>query len=187
MHRKYPLFFMNLLLISGLARGDGTQSPTGQAQAPIVEIAQQPAGRHLISLPALDFPLRIDAACGDDAVAESLSINIADTVNRYGASELIADLIDDTTIETTIRVPRSQIAPISIEGFCTEVDAGTAQTLVVPAALTANISLRCTIEETQIVRYVTQPLAIMLVCKSVNDKRSNTEPDQDSSAPAKRF
>lgn len=178
---------MTLPLITAPVRGDGIQLRAGLAQAVMIEIDRQPAGRHLLSLPSLEFPLRIDADCGVGAMAESLSINIADTVQRYDAAELTADSTHGTTIETTVRVHRRQIAPIVIEQFCTGIGADTTRTLVVPAALTVNISLRCMSEDAQSVRYVSQPLAIRLVCQSVNDEQSDTAPIQESSAPAERF
>ena len=52
--------------------------------------------------------------------------------------------------------------------------------LQVMDAFTAQISLRCTGEETQNIAYMSQPLALSLQCETT-DAEAETPPDQDSS------
>ena len=49
---------MTLPLIVAPVRGDGEQLRAGMAEAARIEIDRQPADRHLLSLPALEFPLQ---------------------------------------------------------------------------------------------------------------------------------
>ena len=189
MHRKYLLLLIALPLTSAAARGDSQHRLISHAQAATAEISPQAADRRLIFLPDLDFRLRVDADCNEDTRAESLSISIADTVQTHDASKLNQRETDKAVIETTIRVAQGQIAPIVVERFCTgENDSSMAmQELLITAAFAANISLRCSREDAQSVRYATLPLQIRLICVSSDDERSDTPPDQESSASTRRF
>lgn len=188
MYRRQTPLVLILLLTTGVAHGDGEHRLTGRAQAAAVEISPLPPGRRLIALPDLEFPLSIDADCFGDAKAESLSISIADTIETHDVSKLDSDLKNKFVLETTFRIPGNQLAPVSIEHFCTTgIDSSDAtQTLLVPAAAAANISLRCSQENAQSVRYAGVSLKINLICMSLDDQ-SDVPQDQGPSPSTRRL
>jgi hypothetical protein len=189
MHHKFLLLLIAPLLAAATAYGDSEHRLSGHAQVAMAEISPQSAGRRLISLPDLEFQLSVDAECDGNTRAESLSISIADTVQTHNASKMDEGEADEIAIETRIRVASSQIAPIGIERFCTgeNDDSPAAQALLVTAAFAANISLRCSSEDAQSVRYASLPLEIRLICVPLDDEPSDRPPDQESSASGRRF
>ena len=139
-----------------------TASATGadlsvSAQAARVEIDVAPAERQLVRLPALEFAVVIDAAC-DSGEPRSLSLSVADSRWTWNA----ASLADDQRIETTLEVPRKQIAPVALESVCS--DGVTTEPMLVRGALLAHLSLRCEQEDTSRIHYEVAPLDIELVC-----------------------
>ena len=125
----------------------------------IVNIVRQDDGRQLIRLPQLEFPLRISAHCGRGGVLQSLSISVADTRQTISGEDYPAD----DTFATTVSVSPRQIAPIAVEEFCT-VDYPVGESRLLETALTAQISLRCALEEAQSVIFAAEPLDVKLVC-----------------------
>lgn len=153
------------------------------ANAPLVRVSPQPAGRHFVDLPALEYSFDIDAQCNDDWVAESLFLNVADTRLRFNAEQLAANQHD----RTVLRVSERQLAPIAVHDFCAIENVGNAgasagsgaaagnaptegsvhfaaQELTIIAALSAHASLRCANDSQQRVTYVSQPLDLTLAC-----------------------
>ncbi len=157
------------------------------ANAPLVRVSPQPAGRHFINLPALDYSFNIDARCSDDWIAESLFLNVADTRLRFNAQQLAGNQHD----RLVLRVSERQLAPIAVHDFCaiesTDASAGSgsvagnapteapvrldARELKISAALSAHASLRCASDTQQKVTYVSQPLDLTLAC-------GDTDPSQ---------
>ncbi|HEX7719361.1 MAG TPA: hypothetical protein VF389_06115, partial [Woeseiaceae bacterium] len=150
------------------------------ANAPLVSVSPQPAGRHFVDLPALEFSFDIDAQCNDDWVAESLFLNVADTRLAFNAEQLAGNQHD----RIVLRVSERQLAPIAVHDFCATESAGASagsvsaagnaptdaslafetQELTISAALSAHASLRCANDSEQRVTYVSQPLDLTLAC-----------------------
>lgn len=180
MRFTHILAFITLLSAASAVHGDDADRLIVSAQAASVKIGSQASDRHMISLPALEFPLSLEATCVGAAVAESISISIADTRITYSGTDL--DMVASmASISTTFQVPGRQISAIAIERFCTGDADDAVNTLLIPAALTAHISLRCASENRQSIRYVSQPLEIRLLCNSGSDARSTPPSNQDSS------
>ena len=188
MKRRQISLIVTLLLTTGVVRSDSEHKLSSHAQAAAVEIKPRAPGQRLIKLPNLEFPMRIDAGCFGEARAESVSISIADTVETHDVSTLDTDLTNNIVIETTFRVPGGQIAPITVEHFCTDDDGhdNTVQSLLVPAAAAANISLRCSTDNAQSVHYTNVSLEIKLVCMLLDDPLDLPQ-DQGASASALRL
>ena len=74
----------------------------------------------------------------------------------------VASLADAERIETTLEVPRKQIAPVALESVCS--DGVTTEPTLVRGALLAHLSLRCEQEDTSRIHYEVTPLDIELVC-----------------------
>lgn len=188
MKRTQITLIIALLLTTAVVQSDSEHRLSSHAQAADVEIKPRAPGRRLIRLPNLEFPMRIEAGCFGEARAESVSISIADTVETHDVSTLDTDLTNNIVVETTFRVPGGQIAPITIEHFCTNDDdhSNAAQSLLVRAAAAANISLRCSNDNAQSVRYAHVSLEIKFVCMTL-DEPSDVLQDQGVSAPALRL
>lgn len=133
------------------------------AHAAVAEIPAQPVGRRLVVLPALEFEISVAAQCEAGAHAESISISVADTQTVYR----VDGLNGEATFETTLRVPRPQLAPLATESFCSgdEINAGTVQSLLIRAAMTVQVSLRCAREDEATMHFEALPLDIRLICK----------------------
>jgi hypothetical protein len=147
------------------------------AQAALVVVKPLPEGRRLIRLPALEFAMTIEPQCATNMQAESISISIADTRKTLGA----ADIDGQSNVATSITIPRQQVAPLAIDGFCQAGEnSSTESDLQVMDAFTAHISLRCTGEDTQTIVYVSQPLALSLRCEATYSD-AETPATQESS------
>jgi len=155
-----------------------------RANAAVVELDRQPAGRRLLRLPNLDFPMQIEPRCGSGMHIESLSISIADTNRLFAATEFL----EQSTLETSFRLPGRQIGPLAIERFCTADDenSNNSNTLFIRDALTAHISLRCADDVRQSVVYETLALEIRMICKIPENEESIAIASQVSSATSTR-
>lgn len=188
MSRNRISLLISLSLATGLVHGDGEPLLNSHAQAAVVEIKPRAAGSPLPRLPALEFPMRIEAGCTGDARAESISISIADTIETHdvGTSEL-ADS-NDIVLEFVFRVPGNQLAPITSGHFCTTDVAGQddVRELLVPAIAAANISMRCANGNSRSVHYGNASLAVRLVCMSAEEESDGIQ-DQGAAALPARF
>ena len=115
------------------------------------------AQRHT-RLPSLQFSIRADFACPDDAVAESVTISVADVFRRYVPKH------GDETLEAEITVPGNQIAAIAMGEFCLTGD--TAEELLVGGVATAQVSLRCTDAAGPAITFASLRLPLRLECRS---------------------
>jgi hypothetical protein len=181
MHRKYLSLLTLPLIATGVAYADNEHRVSSYAEAAEVEISPAPRDRRLIRLPELEFSMRIDATCAGETQAQSISISIADSVAAHDVSAQEVGPTDKVMLETTFKVPGRQIAPIAIQGFCVSGDDSDtkARTLQIPAAVAANISLRCTSENSQSVRYDRLPLQIQLICVPADDPMDDQQPNAD--------
>ncbi len=160
---------LNTLILLALMPGTGAADSSSRNSllvrplAAVAEITAQAAGRRQVHLPSLEFEISVTAQCEADAHPETITISVADTQTVYRVDEGA----DDTSFETTLRVPRPQLAPLAIQSFCVrdEPGSGTVQSLLIRAAMTAHVSLRCAGEDGASVHFKTVPLDIRLVCK----------------------
>ncbi|MGI9270969.1 MAG: hypothetical protein ACR2QT_04285 [Woeseiaceae bacterium] len=148
-----------------------------ESSSAIVEIEPQPPGLRLIRLPEVSFAMQIEARCNADLLAESVLISVADTRVSLGS----ADFDDQGTAQTTIQIPKHQIAPLTIENFCI---AGTAPSIATPVqvrdALSAQVSLKCAAEGRESIVYQTVGLNVALDCQTSADEVSeDLSPDND--------
>ena len=179
------------------AHGELERRPVVQHAPAEATIDRQPAGRRLVTLPGIEFPLRVQPACAPGLTLDSLSISIADTRRTYRA----ADFDEEAVIETTLRIPRRQAGPLGIDGFCasdTTMDDGPS-TAHVADAYTASVSMRCANDATQSVVYDTLALDITLRCAATESDAAADESefdalssdktldDQDASSSMTRF
>jgi hypothetical protein len=181
MNRKYLSLLTLPLIATGVAYADSEHRLSSYAEAAEVEISPIPRDRRLISLPDLEFAMRIDASCVGETQAQSISISVADSVAAHDVSAQEGGPTDKVMLETTFKVSGRQIAPIAIEDFCVSGDDSdtAARTLLIPAAVAANISLRCTSENSQSVRYDRLPLQIQLICAPADDPTDGQKPNAD--------
>ena len=181
---------------AGVLLADPDAHSTVLARPAVVEIKPQPPGRRLIKLPALEFPLTIRPSCEPADVA-SVSISVADTRHSIPA----ASFADGIPIETLLRLPGRQIAPVAVDAFCI---AGESQeprgaSKDIPDVLTANVALRCRTETGVAVSYESLALDVRLLCADpasagaadergqVNAPAAAAEPQDASSSVTTRF
>lgn len=113
-------------------------------------------------LPTLEFSVHAQFSCGDGAVAESLTISVADAHERHVPGA------DQGALQAIVTVPRNQIASVTTGDFCGDTDSG--GDLLLAGVATAQVSLRCRNEDSSAISYASLGLPLRLVC------------DQDSSA-----
>lgn len=115
------------------------------------------------------FLVQADFRCGRDAAAESVVVSISDTHYRH------VPATGDKSVLATVVVPGEQLAPVDVSDFCT-IESSRNGALLLPAAATAQVSLRCRIDAVSTISFVSAPLPLRLVC--------DEEPGQDASASA---
>ncbi len=116
-----------------------------------------------IRLPQLDFAVRAKFVCAPEAVVESVTISVADAYRRYAPTD------GDDSLETTISVPASQIAPIAAGNFCANGNDDNEE-LLLSGVATAQLSLRCVADGTPSVSFTSLNLPLRLVCKTGEDQ-----------------
>ena len=141
------------------------------AEPAVAVLTMQQGGRTLVSLPELEFQLSISPHCAASGRPESLSITIADTQKTLRGE----DLQSAAPIDLSMRVSASQLAPFALQEFCVDL-ASEGESLVLTAALAAQVSLRCMRAETQSIVFAAQPLDIRLECKP---SAAEAEPERD--------
>ena len=152
-----------------------------KAQAAVVTVKPLPYGRRLVPLPALEFALLVEPQCAPDTQPDSISISVADTKTTLTAS----DINGRSMVVASIAVPRRQVSPLAIEGFCQadQSDESNPPELLVKDAFTANISLRCAGEHNTVIAYASKTLDLKLRC--MNEEGETGAPsDQDSPSSA---
>lgn len=129
------------------------------AQPAVAELTMQQGGRTLVNLPQLEFRLSIAPHCAAGGNPESLSVTIADTQKSLRGE----DLQSTTSIDVSMLVSASQLAPFALREFCVD-PASVGESLLLTAALAAQVSLRCIRAETQSVVFAAEPLDIRVDC-----------------------
>lgn len=142
-----------------------------QADVPEVRIESRGAGRDFVRLPALSFAFTFHASCSEDLLPVSLQLSVADTRKTLRGNEITAN---NATL-TALNIPANQIAPVVIRDFCGRPDADDidgqsrdelSRIIIIPAALSAQASLRCASESDAQTVYVSGPLDIALACEA---------------------
>jgi len=126
------------------------------------EISLRTNGRQT-RLPLLEFSVRAEFECDDQAVAESITISIADAHKRYAPNE------DTDSLDALITVPANQIAPIVTGDFCVVGDDGSEE-LRLAGVATAQVSLRCRDASGSSVNFASLRLPLTLVCNRGADQ-----------------
>lgn len=165
------LFFLNATVAAAL-------DPAGQLQlavdTPRVGVAPRSPGRAFVELPALEYRFVFEPRCADPARPASLSLSIADTRQRIAldAAESAA-----RTVETVLRVPAAQLAPLPVSGFCERAQdpersqeppaaaANVPRVLRIDAAVSAQVSLLCVGPNSEQRVWLARPLAVELLCE----------------------
>ncbi len=140
------------------------------ADTPEVSVESRATKRSFLRLPTLQYAFRFDAVCSANLKPVSLLLSVADTRKTLDANEIEAN----ATTAVSLSIPASQIAPVAIQGFCEQVDSredGGGQRrqrneyMTIPAALSAQASLRCASESGEQTVYVSWPLDVKLICR----------------------
>ncbi len=122
-------------------------------------------------LPALDVEVIAGLNCAPGATAESVTLSVADAHVRFDASE-----IDDaTTFKTSLHVPASQIAPISLVDFCVDGTPLDIMELLLPGVASAQVSLHCRSETISSMHFASVALPLRLRCKPDEIQSSSTD------------
>ena len=129
------------------------------AEPAVAVLTMQPGGRVLVNLPDLEFPLSISPHCAEGGQPESLSITIADTQRTLRRE----DLQSAASIDVSMRVSANQLAPFALRGFCVD-PTSEGRSMLLTAALAAQVSLRCTRDEQQSIVFAAEPLDIRVDC-----------------------
>jgi hypothetical protein len=164
--RRLVSFLLPVFILCGPALAE--TSLTMQADTPEVSIESRSSGRNALHLPALQYAFTFEASCGDDLQPVSLQLSVADTRKTLRTEQIVADSLTMTSLS----IPANQIAPVVINNFCQRVDAQVSDVqtqsepsrISIPAALSAQASLRCASETDEHTVYVSSPLNVMLAC-----------------------
>lgn len=129
------------------------------AEPAVAVLTVQQGGRNLVNLPELEFALSLSPHCAESGQRESLSITIADTRTTLNGEALQAA----TTIDVSIRVSASQLAPFALREFCVD-PVSEGESILLTSALTAQASLRCARAEKRSIVFAAEPLDIRVDC-----------------------
>jgi hypothetical protein len=145
------------------------------ADIPVIEAEQRPAGRDFIRLPDLEYNFELDPDCANGLLPKTISLSIADTRKSLSAENIPADSL--TT--TSLGIPAAQIGPIAVDNFCiaaseqdddnsqsTDNQAGQSETLTISSVLSVQASLLCANETDSQITYTSKSLDVTLVCKA---------------------
>jgi len=150
-----------------------------KADVAVVTVKPLPGGRRLVRLPALEFALLIEPQCAPDTQVDSISISVADTKTTLTAG----DMDGQSEVVAKIAIPRRQVSPLAIEGFCQlgRNDESNQSEMLIEDAFTASISLRCAGEHNTVIAYASKALDLKLRCVH---EEGETEAPPDQGAPS---
>lgn len=132
-----------------------------------VRVQPREHGQQQTTLPPLQFSVRAEFACPDDAVAESITISVADAYRRYVPEA------GDEALEAAITVPADQMASIAMGEFC--MPGNTATELLLGSVATLQVSLRCLAATGPSVEYASLRLPLRLECQRDEDQEPSEE------------
>lgn len=153
-----------LVLLSPPASADTQHYLLFRAQPAVAEISGSDTREK--SLPTLEFPFRLDAACATPAELDSVSLSVADIRKSWSASDAAI------TVEESLIVPARQTSPVMAD-FCIAEDDGVTQ--LVRSVLTAQIALKCSVEGRRSVEYRSASLDVELACRQLPAEESADE------------
>lgn len=158
------------LMVCASAVAVGADNPLSlRAKPSSAELAPREAERHQVVLPALDATVVAGVACAAGATPVSLMVSISDSYRHFGP-ELLAE---NTTLEAAFELPSSQLAPVSLAGFCVAEEAEGDQVLELPAIATAQASLRCQGDDAAIsMHFESLPIPVSLYCRAAGEPDS---------------
>lgn len=137
------------------------------------EFMPQASDRQVLVPPDLEYAIELDTNCGPGSEPASLSLGVADTRHRFS----LADSAASGLVSSTFVVPGEQLAPVVKTGFCIADNSASQTTILLPAVFTAQISLVCRSGNSDAVHYLSQPLAVRLVCVSADkDQEASSDP-----------
>lgn len=159
-------------LCFGMAVVMADEALTVHATEANIQITPRDPGQLQTVLPALDIAVVAQFNCTKDGTAESLTVSVADTHVRFGSEEIA----DTTSLEASLRVPATQIAPIAATGFCIKNSPPELEELIVPGVASAQVSLRCHSARGPSVHFASVSLPLRLDCES--DESQESSPDK---------
>ena len=150
-----------VLLAVSVASGDSPEL-VAQFSTATVTIEPDTNPERRLALPAIEFEFTVAMNCGDMHEASRVSISVADTRRSYD----IGALEDRHKLSASLTVPAEQISPLATQGFCTLDDPASPKILILPGVLTSQVSLLCGDQSDGAMHFVSNALAIRLVCGS---------------------
>lgn len=157
---QYLMLVLALSAMIGTAYGEDRLSVYADTATATVEA--NGSSRNFLRLPELEYAIKIELQCDNGSAPVSLLVSVADTKKTIGADELQSG----EKVEFGFTVPADQIAPIAIDGFCKTDNLHTNEQILIPAALSAQASLRCAGETIEQTTYASTPLDVELLCAS---------------------
>ena len=130
-----------------------------RSEPAVAVLSLQQGGRSLVRLPDIEVRLGVSTHCANGALPDSLSITVADTRRTLRAEELQAS----KSVAVAMRVPASQIAPLALQGFCTD-PASEGASMLINAALAVQASLRCARADSQSIVFAAEALDVRVDC-----------------------
>ena len=153
-----PRILLLAIFASAIVAADET-SLVVSSSTPDVNIKTRPSDRYSIRLPGLLYEFQLELGCEAGYKPDSVLLSIADTKKRFAVNEMPLD----SGADFSMKVPASQIAPLSVEGFCLASESG-ADRVTVRGILSAQASLLCSGDEDQQLMYASQSLDVTLNC-----------------------
>ena len=166
-----PFLYMSLVYVALSPTPCSGEALRAEVSVAETEVTPQVEDKRVLVPADLEYAIEIEARCSQDSVPASLSIGVADTRHHFP----LADSADTARFSTTFVVPGRQVAPLVTTGYCVLEQPDSQTTMLVPAALTAQISLACSSGVSSSMHYLSKPLAIRLICVS---------PDADQDVPS---
>jgi hypothetical protein len=156
------LLVLPTLFGPGIVSADETTLVVSSS-TPDVNIKIRASDRYSIRLPGLQYEFRLELDCAAGYEPDSVLLSVADTRKRFAISEVQTD----SGGGLSMKIPASQIAPLSVEGFClaSEDDSKREpERVTVRGVLSAQASLLCSGGEDQQLIYASRSLDVTLSC-----------------------
>jgi hypothetical protein len=138
------------------------------SSTPEINIATRSSDRYSIRLPGLQYDFQLELVCATGYEPDSVLLSVADTKKRIALGEGKANSDDGISM----KIPASQIAPLSVEGFCLASendDRREPGQVTVRGVLSAQASLLCSGEDGQQLMFASQSLDVTLRCDGEAD------------------
>jgi len=139
------------------------------------EVRPQASDKQVLVPADLEYAIELETNCEPGSEPASLSLGVADTRHRFDLTDFAAS----GRVSSTFVVPGEQLAPVVTKGYCIADNPASQTAILLPAVFTAQISLVCSSGNSDSVHYLSQPLAVRLLCVSA-DK------DQEASSDTAR-